>query len=505
MSSDEIAMPDSDAAPASGPPPATTPPRPSSLERARRALRGRAGVWAAVAAICVVAGTVGSLLAATTVAHNDATATRQTFQRTSAGIASALRVAVQREEDLAVSASTFYAGSPRASSAEFARWADWAQMLRHYPELDGLSLVTLVRAPELAAFAAHVTGKPAPTTRTAPVSAGTGLAAGALPGASAGAAADALRIVPASTSSYHCLAVAELTRSPRGAPPAGLDYCARTPALLSSRDSARSIPAPTSVGQTTALAVETPVYRGGLPPLTTMGRRAAFVGWLREVLVPGVLAQEVLRDYPGSALRLRYRTSPTATAAVTSGAKPSNAQSATIALHGGWSARIFGPAAASGGITADGEALGLLIGGILLSVLLGLLSLLLGARRTRAPALTSEEGPREAAAEELYDPVTGLPNRVLTLDLAGRMVARAQRQSGTLAGALIVDIDWFEDVNDKLGQLAGEQLMTVVAKRLDGVVRAGDTIGRLDGDELVVLVESAARGARLDSLAQRVM
>jgi diguanylate cyclase (GGDEF)-like protein len=72
-------------------------------------------------------------------------------------------------------------------------------------------------------------------------------------------------------------------------------------------------------------------------------------------------------------------------------------------------------------------------------------------------------------------------------------------------GALCIDIDWFEDVNDKLGQAAGTQLLSVVAERLEQVVRSHDTVGRLGGDEFVVLVESAARGVRLDSLARRVI
>jgi diguanylate cyclase (GGDEF)-like protein len=85
------------------------------------------------------------------------------------------------------------------------------------------------------------------------------------------------------------------------------------------------------------------------------------------------------------------------------------------------------------------------------------------------------------------------------------MVARAKRQSGMLAGALFIDVDWFKDVNDKLGQAAGDQLLTIVAQRLERVVRAGDTVGHLGADKFVVLVESAARGSRLDSLAQRVI
>jgi diguanylate cyclase (GGDEF)-like protein len=74
-----------------------------------------------------------------------------------------------------------------------------------------------------------------------------------------------------------------------------------------------------------------------------------------------------------------------------------------------------------------------------------------------------------------------------------------------LAGALFVDIDQLSEVNEMLGLTAGNQLLKIVGERLLDVVRAGDTVGRLDGDEFVVLVESAARGVRLDSLAQRMI
>jgi diguanylate cyclase (GGDEF)-like protein len=74
-----------------------------------------------------------------------------------------------------------------------------------------------------------------------------------------------------------------------------------------------------------------------------------------------------------------------------------------------------------------------------------------------------------------------------------------------LAGALFIDIDWFTQVNDKLGQAAGDQLLRIFAQRLVGVVRAEDTVGRFGEDEFVVLVESAARGVRLDSLARRMI
>jgi len=74
-----------------------------------------------------------------------------------------------------------------------------------------------------------------------------------------------------------------------------------------------------------------------------------------------------------------------------------------------------------------------------------------------------------------------------------------------LCGAVLLNVDWFKDINQKLGQAAGDQLLITVAQRLDGVVRANDTVGRLREDEFVVLVESSARGTRLDALARRII
>jgi diguanylate cyclase (GGDEF)-like protein len=150
---------------------------------------------------------------------------------------------------------------------------------------------------------------------------------------------------------------------------------------------------------------------------------------------------------------------------------------------------------------SDASALALLITGIVLSALVGLLVFVLGSGRTRGGAPKIRKLPHS----DLYDALTGLPNRALTLDRAERMVARTGRQSGMLAGALLIDIDWFKQINEKLGQAAGDQLLKIFAQRLVGVVRAEDTVGRFSGDKFVVLVESAARGVRLDSLAGRMI
>jgi hypothetical protein len=85
--------------------------------------RGRRGVWAAAAAVlCVAVGTLASLLAAHAVAHNDGAKTRAGVQQSSQAIASTLKLAIQRQEELTVAATTFFAANPKASHAEFAAW-----------------------------------------------------------------------------------------------------------------------------------------------------------------------------------------------------------------------------------------------------------------------------------------------------------------------------------------------------------------------------------------------
>jgi diguanylate cyclase (GGDEF)-like protein len=454
------------------------------FKRLKLLAEGRKGMWAAVAVLCVATGAVGSVLGAHAVARTDATKARQAFHLSvsSTGIASSVKLAIQQEEDLVVSASTFFAANPKATPAELSAWTRWAQTLRRYPELDKLGFVALVRAAEPTAPTAPSTSRAVRplTSRRAP------LATGPLP------------VVPPSEPRYYCSAVAELARSSAGGS-AVAGHCALTPGLLSLRDSGLSSHARVSVGRTRALRVVTPVYKGGVRPSTLAGRRAAFVGWLHEVLAPGVVLQQALRGHLNSAARARYRIG-SSSVVFTSGTPQSGAQSIATNLHNGWTVRSFGPAA-DAGLLADGHALALLIGGCLISLLLGLLVFVLGSGRASPPRWQTRTLPHA----DLYDVLTGLPNQALTLDRAERIVARAGRQSGMLAGALLIDIDWFRDINDRLGRAAGDQLLTIVAQRLQSVARAGDTVGRLGGDEFVVLVESVARGVRLDSLAGRVI
>jgi diguanylate cyclase (GGDEF)-like protein len=109
----------------------------------------------------------------------------------------------------------------------------------------------------------------------------------------------------------------------------------------------------------------------------------------------------------------------------------------------------------------------------------------------------------ELSHHALHDGLTGLPNRMLLTDRLELALARAQRAS-SLTGVLFLDLDRFKDVNDRSGHHAGDELLVVAARRLDGGMRGGDTIARMGGDEFVVLCEGLSHEGEALDLAERL-
>jgi diguanylate cyclase (GGDEF)-like protein len=103
-----------------------------------------------------------------------------------------------------------------------------------------------------------------------------------------------------------------------------------------------------------------------------------------------------------------------------------------------------------------------------------------------------------------HDPLTGLPNRTLILDRVEQMLARSRRNQTPVA-ALFIDLDNFKSINDTLGHGVGDELLRAVAARLDGVVRATDTLGRLGGDEFVVISEELSLATGPELIAERLL
>jgi diguanylate cyclase (GGDEF)-like protein len=109
----------------------------------------------------------------------------------------------------------------------------------------------------------------------------------------------------------------------------------------------------------------------------------------------------------------------------------------------------------------------------------------------------------ELAFMATHDQLTGLPNRTLILDRGEQMLGRSRRLHTPVA-ALLIDLDNFTSINDTLGHALGDELLQAIATRLGGVVRDIDALGRVGGDEFVVLAEDVPTGAEAQIIAERL-
>ncbi len=141
-------------------------------------------------------------------------------------------------------------------------------------------------------------------------------------------------------------------------------------------------------------------------------------------------------------------------------------------------------------VTRDGHSIGTVCAfdntaGSLGPVQLGLL------RDIAAQVVSLFEARRTAAAlarAATRDPLTGLSNRRGVGNAISGAIARAERGLGT-PSVVVIDLDHFKDINDRLGHAAGDAVLCSVAGRLTTTARTVDTVGRLGGDEFVVLLE----------------
>lgn len=122
--------------------------------------------------------------------------------------------------------------------------------------------------------------------------------------------------------------------------------------------------------------------------------------------------------------------------------------------------------------------------------------------------LEEEIGEREAAEHELaflvkHDGLTGLPNRLGISERLADLIENHSDDESQLA-VLFLDLDQFKDINDSLGHQLGDQLLCEVPRRLSGVLRDRDFVGRHGGDEFLIAVERADR-EKVEQLAASIL
>lgn len=122
--------------------------------------------------------------------------------------------------------------------------------------------------------------------------------------------------------------------------------------------------------------------------------------------------------------------------------------------------------------------------------------------------ISKEITDRKAMEERLkrvaeYDSLTELPNRALFSDRLQHAIAHCRREGSRLA-LMFVDLDDFKPVNDTFGHHAGDLLLQAVAQRMLECTRESDTVGRIGGDEFVVLLPEVLQANDALSVAEKI-
>jgi diguanylate cyclase (GGDEF)-like protein len=387
-------------------------------------------MWGVIAMGLLALGVAGAIAGAGIVAEREADRSRAQFERWSSEVVSNLGLAVQRHEDLVVNASGLVAANPAMSESEFAEWATLTRVFDRYPEVESVGFAVIGERP------------------------------------------------------YYCLTEAQLDRSGEFSP-RGSDWCAIGGLSMAARDSGVSTYLPIRSGSVDYLSVNVPVYRAGSRLISVEDHRRAFIGWVGTISTPQLVLERTARSHPGSIVSMKY-SADGSDIEFASGPVPAGFDVATFDLGRGWTISTFANVDDES-LLGHRESRSALLALIVLSMAVAALVFVLGTGRARAIRLVAER-TGELQYRALHDELTGLPNRALIMDRLDQLLARNRRR-GWAPSALYIDIDDFKTVNDTLGHETGDRLLTAIAERLTSTLRDADTIGRMGGDEFVVLID----------------
>jgi diguanylate cyclase (GGDEF)-like protein len=462
---------------------------------------GRRRWWMLVAGVILVFGlavsVAGALLWHSSVRAHE----KQAFQTTAADVGGELGTLLRRDTDFVATLRTVLTMQPGLSASGFNQW--FTGLEGHQRQIGGLGTLVVrpVPAATLAAFQARRDADPAFR---------------ALVGRE-------VESFVADGRARYCLLSGGSVNTPYSPDIARLlqgDWCNQSSAIggypvggtsqadlmRSITDSGQFLVYPVTAEGVSTFFIEGASYRHGASLASVAQRRAALIGWVSSSFDIPTLIRSAVGEHRGIAVALYHSNPGQSLELMGRAGAPSTSKSvtgdATLQIDGRWVAKVTGASAVSG-LSAGAQGLLVLLFGATVSILLSALVLVLTRSRERALGMV-EEKTGQLRHQALHDALTGLPNRVLALDRAEQMLARARRQHVPVA-ALYIDVDGFKHVNDTFGHAAGDELLRIVATRLAGVVREGDTAARLSGDEFVVLVEGSALDGGAELVAERLL
>ncbi len=127
-----------------------------------------------------------------------------------------------------------------------------------------------------------------------------------------------------------------------------------------------------------------------------------------------------------------------------------------------------------------------------------------GFRGVGSDVTEARENSDKIAWLARYDPLTGLPNRMMLTEALAEALDNAEKRR-TRCAFLMIDLDRFKAVNDTLGHMVGDQLLARVSERLKEQMTENDLCGRLGGDEFAIVIRDASQIQHIDDVAQQVI
>lgn len=256
-----------------------------------------------------------------------------------------------------------------------------------------------------------------------------------------------------------------------------------------------------------------PVFSRGQPRDGVAQRREHLVGWVYASFhMSDFMASLYGKPVPGLAFAIHDGADPTESAlmyrAGDTAAKPlpvadsglSAREYMVVAGHS-WTLVLQAQEPFAAHFGRDSSAV-IAVTGIGLSLSMALLAWFMVTGRARALRLAAQM-TEELRHMAQHDQLTGLPNRVLFSDRFEQQLAQARRHGGRFA-LFFLDIDDFKPINDQYGHGVGDLLLQQVAQRLQEAIRASDTVGRIGGDEFVVLMPELVGPDTAPALADKI-